>query len=204
MIKNIVFDLGNIVIKTDYNKIIPHFTSDPDEVKFIYDEIINSPELIKYGLVNTGFLTIEEIIDIINDRTNNEHKELVRDFLLNYPKYKEYNSNILEIIEKLKNKGYKVYLLSNLSDYIYDLFKDKLESLFDGLVLSYEIHMIKPYDGIYKYLLNTYSLIPEETLFLDDKEENIKTANKFGIKGRRVLPGNIDDIKEVLKEYRVI
>lgn len=199
--KNIIFDLGNVVINTDYNKIINNFTNNEEEKEFILNDVIKSPY---YELGDTGFIEIEDQIDIINDYTNNKYPELVKDFLLNYIKYKTWNGDILDILKKLKENGYKLYVLSNISDYVYEMFKSKLEEIFDGVVVSYEIHKVKPYQPIYKYLIDKYNLNVEETLFIDDREVNIKTANELGIKGRTVLPDNIDDIKQVLKEYGVL
>lgn len=199
--KNIIFDLGNVVINTDYNKIINNFTNKEEEKEFILNDVIKSPY---YELGDTGFIEIEDQIDLINDYTNNKYPELVKDFLLNYIKYKTWNGDILDILKKLKENGYKLYVLSNISDYVYKNFKEILESLFDGIVVSYEIHKVKPNEAIYKYLLNKYNLNPEDSLFIDDREVNIKTANILGIKGRQVLPDNIDDIKQVLKEYGVL
>ena len=64
--------------------------------------------------------------------------------------------------------------------------------------------MIKPYNGIYEYIINKYNLKPEESLFIDDTEKNIETANKLGIKGRKVKPADIEDLKSVLEEYEVL
>ena len=203
MIKNIIFDFGNVLIKTDYEEIIKHFTKNQEEKEFIINEVVGSPEMSKYGLINTGFLTIEEVIQLINDRTNNIHKELVENFLLNYIKYKKWNDNILEIVQNLKNNGYKLYVLSNISEYVFKNFRSTLEPLFDGLVLSYEIHKIKPYNAIYKYIIDKYNLNPDETLFIDDTKVNMESANKLGIKGRKVEASNIEDIKLILKEYGV-
>ena len=87
---------------------------------------------------------------------------------------------------------------------MYEKNLSKIEYLFDGLVLSYKVHLLKPYESIYKYLLEQYNLNPEESLFIDDREDNMKTANKLGIKGRKVEPNNAEDVKRVLKEYEII
>lgn len=204
MIKNIIFDFGNVIIKFNFKKIIKNFTNNEEEQQFIFDNVVNSPEWCVYGLIDSGVISYEQAVMTINDRTNNKHEELVKNFLLNYRNYIEYNDDIFNVITDLKNKGYKLYILSNINNYIFDLFRNDLVSLFDGMILSYEEHKIKPYDAIYKCLLNKYDLNPEESLFIDDRIDNIKTANKFGIKGRNVNKDDINDIKLVLKEYGVI
>ena len=63
----------------------------------------------------------------------------------------------------------------------------------------------KPEKECYEILLNKYSLVPEECLFIDDdpSEQNYKTANKIGIKGRRIIPNQSEDVKKLLVEFEV-
>ena len=63
--------------------------------------------------------------------------------------------------------------------------------------------MVKPYRGIYEELLNRCSLIPKETLFIDDNARNIKTALSLKIKGIRVRPDNYDDLVNKLKSNKI-
>ena len=72
------------------------------------------------------------------------------------------------------------------------------------MVLSYKIHEIKPYKPIYEYLLSTYNLNPEECLFLDDRLDNMDTANSLRIKGRKVNKDDYNDIINVLEEYSIL
>ena len=112
---------------------------------------------------------------------------------------------MVELVKELKSKGYNLYVLSNTSKPVVDAFKNhEIFTYFDGFVLSYKIKMVKPYEGIYKYLLDTYNLKPEECLFIDDLEANMATANKLGINGRPVNKDDIEDIKKVLKEYNIL
>ena len=73
----------------------------------------------------------------------------------------------------------------------------------DGYVLSYLEHQIKPYESIYNTLINRYILNPKESLFIDDKYENVKTANRLGIMGKSVKPDNYNSIIELLAEYNI-
>ena len=84
----------------------------------------------------------------------------------------------------LKEKGYKIYLLSNYSK---DLFEkhtkgaDFLNNI-DGMVVSYQIHKIKPDLAIYNYLIEKYSLNTDECIFFDDRQINTQAAESLGIK----------------------
>ena len=204
MIKNIIFDFGNIIVKSNEYKLVSKFTDNEEIKKFLIDEVINSDEWAGKGMIDLGIITLEEAAERINEKTNNIHKDEVTNFLLGFSNKLIINDNILEIIENLRNKGYKTYVLSNTNKVTFDLFRDKLEPFFDGLVLSYEIKMIKPFEKIYEYLLETYNLNPNECIFLDDREENIITANRLEINGRVIKKDDTNDIIKALKEYNLI
>lgn len=200
MIKNIVFDIGNVILNFDYMKVISQYTDSIEEKKFILDNIINSPEWLEYSLIDTGFITKEEAIQIVQDRTNHINDNIVRNFWNNYNNYAFVDKRVLNLIERLKNKGYKVYLLSNMNEYTFNKVKaSNLFNIVDGYVLSYLVHQVKPYISIYKTLINKYNLRVSECLFIDDNEKNIDTANSLGMIGRLVKPDNYEDIEYILK-----
>lgn len=204
MIKNIIFDFGNIIVKFNEYNMVSEFTDKEEIKKFLIDNVINSDEWVGKGMLDLGIISLEEAANRINEKTHNIYKDEVTNFLLGFSDKLVINDNILDIIKKLRNKGYKTYILSNTNKVTFDLFRDKLEPLFDGLVLSYKINKIKPYEKIYEYLLNTYNLNPNECLFLDDREDNIATANRLGISGRTINKDDVNDILKALKEYNII
>lgn len=204
MIKNIIFDIGNVILNFELLSVLSRFTNNKEEQKFIMDNIINSPEWLGHALIDTGYIRKEDAIEIVKDRTNHVNDELISDFWNNYNQYASVNKQVLDLIKKLKDKGYKIYLLSNINPYTYDFVKiSGLFDIVDGYVLSYREHMIKPYESIYKTLISRYSIKPNESLFVDDKEENVKTANKLGILGRNVKPDNYDSVIELLERYNI-
>ena len=205
MIKNIVLDFGNVIGTFRVRKIIEGMTPNKEEQQFLIDEVLNSPEWLRYSYLDSGYLTYEEIINLINDRNNYKYSDLVSELINNYYKGITISPEMVELVKELKSKGYNLYVLSNTSKPVVDAFKNhEIFTYFDGFVLSYKIKMVKPYEGIYKYLLDTYNLKPEECLFIDDLEANMATANKLGINGRPVNKDDIEDIKKVLKEYNIL
>jgi len=105
-----------------------------------------------------------------------------------------------EFCDYIKNKGYGIYVLSNASDRFHKYFPRFLPlDYFNGVVVSSDIHMIKPYEGIYKYILDKYKLNPEECLFIDDRKENIEGAEKFKIKVELFK----NNFKEIIKKYNL-
>ena len=204
MIKNIIFDIGNVILNFNLVKVLSAFTQNEDEQKFIFENIINSPEWLGYALIDTGYITREDAIEIVKDRTNHANDKLVSDFWNTYNDYALVDKNVIDLIKKLKDNNYTIYLLSNINPYTYDFVKTSgLFDIVDGYVLSYLEHQIKPYESIYKTLINRYNLNTNECLFIDDKEVNVKTANRLGIHGKNVKPDNYNSIIEMLKEYNI-
>ena len=205
MIKNIIFDIGNVILQFDIKEVIPNFTKKESEKQFIINNIINSPEWLQYSLIDTGFISREQAIEIVEDRTNHINYELIEKFWYRYNDYSFINDNVIDIIKELKEKDYKIYLLSNINSHTYNHIKDnKLFNLVDGYVFSYIEHQVKPYVGIYNTLLERYKLIPRECLFIDDNIKNIKTANELGIQGKKVIPDNFESVVQTLKEYNIL
>lgn len=200
MIKNVIFDIGNVILTFDYQDVLRRYTDNIDEQNFIMENIIKSPEWLGYGLIDTGFISREDAIKIVQDRTNHTNDDLINSFWNTYNDYGRINTNVIELIRKIKEKGYNFYLLSNINSYTHNYIKSSgLFEIVDGYVLSYIEHQIKPYNSIYNTLINRYGLIPSESLFIDDNSRNIETANKLGIIGKLVSPDNYESVVEALK-----
>ncbi len=200
MIKSMVFDIGNVILNFDVERVLREYTSLEEEREFILKNVINSPEWLGYGLIDTGYLSRESAIEIVCDRTNHLNDRLINDFWNNYDNYAFVDKRVLEMIKKLKNE-YKIYLLSNINQNTYNSVKKSgLFDLVDGYVLSFQEHMIKPYEGVFKRLIEKYNLVPEETLFIDDNLKNIETGKKLGFISKKVKPDNYEDLLEAIKE----
>ena len=205
MIKNVIFDIGNVILKFNVEEVLKKFTDSQEEQKFIMENIIKSPEWLEYALIDTGYISREEAIDIVSDRTNHSNDELIKNFWYNYNNYAFVNTEILDLIKELKNKGYSVYLLSNINSYTTEnVARSGLFELVDGYILSYQVHQVKPYEGIYKTLLEKYNLTANECLFIDDNQKNIVTGNKLGILSKKVEPDNVASVIETIKELNLL
>ena len=203
MIKNIIFDLGNVIINYNQKKIINNFTEKEEEIKYIYDEIFHAPE---WTLMDLGDITNDEAIEIINKRNEFKYEKLTQEFLHEWHKKQPINRDIVEIAKILKNNGYNLFVLSNMANQTYEYFKnDEFFSLCTGIVISAHEHVKKPDEKVYRLLLNRYNLNAEECLFIDDDDsgKNYETANKIGIKGRRIMPNQVKDVKKLLLEFNV-
>ena len=101
MIKNIVFDIGNVILKFDVDDVLNRFTNNDFEKNFILENIINSPEWLKNGLIDTGFVSRDDAISIVQDRTNHMNDYLIESFWKTYSDYVEVDKRILQIIKKI-------------------------------------------------------------------------------------------------------
>lgn len=160
MIKNIIFDLGNVIINYNQKKIINNFTEKEEEIKYIYDEIFHAPE---WTLMDLGDITNDEAIEIINKRNEFKYEKLTQEFLHEWYKKQPINRDIVEIAKILKNNGYNLFVLSNMANQTYEYFKnDEFFSLCTGIVISAHEHVKKPDKKVYRLLLDRYNLNAEE------------------------------------------
>jgi putative hydrolase of the HAD superfamily len=107
---------------------------------------------------------------------------------------------------------YRTFILSNTNKIHYDfytkLINEKhgipgLESLVEKAYFSHEINLKKPYKDIYEYVLSDSNLIPEETIFIDDNQDNIEAAKKLGIETIWLTENNLEYLKIWANEYKV-
>lgn len=92
-IKNIVFDIGNVILHFDLDEVLPHFASNDEEKKFLLQEVIHSPEWLSYALIDTGFLSREHAISIVEARTNHKNDSLIEKFWYHYNEYSFIDDN---------------------------------------------------------------------------------------------------------------
>ena len=105
MIKNIIFDLGNVIINYNQEKIIKSFTLNKDEHDYIIEQIFKSPE---WHMMDLGTITNQEAANIINQRNSFKYEDLTNEFLNNWYKVQIFNKDVVELTKKLYEKGYKL------------------------------------------------------------------------------------------------
>lgn len=204
MIKNIIFDLGNIIINYNQEIIINSFTKNKTQHDYIIEQIFKSPE---WQMMDLGIITNQEAAKSINERNDFKYKELTDNFLDNWYKVQIINKDVVELAKKLYRKGYKLYVLSNMANLTFEYFKnDEFFKLCDGIIISAHEHIKKPDKKVFEILVNRYNLKPKECIFIDDDDtgKSYNTANEMGILGRVVLPNNVDDIEKMLLDYGIV
>ena len=133
--------------------------------------------------------------------------EEIRDFMMKWFTKRSINEEVVKLGKKLKSNGYNIYILSNMASCTYEYIKDQDDffSIVDGTVVSAYEKVKKPDKKIFKILLERYNLNATECLLIDDDDTNktLEVANSFGIKGRKVLPNDVKDIKKLLEENEI-
>ena len=175
-IKNIVFDLGGVVFARDPRKFEPEF------IKFF--SYILLPKMPKFWEdYDRGIVNYDEVIASLAEY-NSCDKELAEQNLRRSILTQEPIKDTERLISDLKQANYKLYVLSNMSlEFIEFLRKQDVYKNFDGEVVSCEEHVVKPEAEIYHKLIQRYELIPAETLFIDDRKENVDAAIEAGWNG---------------------
>jgi putative hydrolase of the HAD superfamily len=178
MIKTIIFDIGEVVVKSDFKAIYSNFGKriglGPDFVVEYHNE--------KFHELLTGIINLEQFWKDMVDAGANPKLDFEKIWLEEGMKNREVNNELLSIIKELRKK-YSVGVLTNLtpSRLILDE-KIGLYSHFDYTVLSCKEGIRKPNPEFYKLALKVVSVKPEEAVFVDDKESCIKSAEEVGMK----------------------
>ena len=197
MIRNVIFDLGNVLISfrpAEYLDTKEY----PEEIKAtILNDIFHAGE---WSQLDNGDITVAEAISSIAERSSLTKEEIAHIFNLRTDLMVPLNQNV-DLLPELKKNGYRLYFLSNFPVDIFHEIKSGYYffNYFDGGVISAEVRFSKPDSRIYEILLEKYSLIPEECLFIDDLEINVKSARLIGMKG--LVTHGSHEISEEVKNF---
>lgn len=199
MLKNVVFDFGNVIVKFNPDEILYHYNLTPKEHDILLKTIFASKEWLE---IDAGTLTEKQATDIFISKVPSDLQDKVRQIMKTWPENTEFIRPILHLIKELKEKGYKVFGLSNTGMYFANFIKNsELGTYFDGYVLSAQEKLVKPDAAIYQKLFSQYNLKPDECLFIDDLPKNIEGAEKVGMHG---FVFNGKNIKELRKKIETL
>lgn len=200
MIKNIIFDMGGVLI--DYN---PEKTLnevfDSETAAVLLKEIFRNPI---WADKDRGIITPQEIMEQKRGAIPPQVFDKVSEMVDNFYPYMPPFEKMYELVKRLKENGYGIYLLSNASSDFHIHRKGiPALSLFDGCLISADYKLLKPEKEIYLALFERFSLKPEECFFIDDVQANIDGARNAGMSGHCYCRSDIEILKEALKEAGV-
>lgn len=180
--KFFVFDLGGVLSVPMVSKKLYEQIKWKVSYEEFLDKFNNSEESIK---VHKGEISTKEFFEYL--KRYMDDNITLEEFKNIYVNNNKFFNDTIEIIKKLKNLGYKVYLLSNLKEIDYEKFIKHFDiSIFNELFLSFKLGMLKPNDDIYQHVINKLNTKPENIYFFDDNKENVEGAIKNGINAYQV------------------
>ena len=199
--KNLVFDMGNVLIAWNSEKILQAITDDRKLQNLLRKEVFETGLWVQ---TDEGVKTREEMIEIVTTKIGEEYRNELTQLSRYWYKYVDVYTKVQDRIIELSKNGYNIYILSNTAYTFYDLVKEgylPAASIAKGIVLSCEEKVLKPNEKIYNILLERYNLDPHDTMFFDDLSENIWGAARCGINGfvvenERELLTYLDKLRE--------
>lgn len=200
MINTVIFDIGMVLVYFRWRELFADLGFEGEKFDKIAEATVHNPWWNEF---DKGVMSVEEVVDKYAQKAPEYREEIAKIY--------DYSDRFIEVfdyteswIQDLKERGYKVYVLSNWSEPAYEANKDNHMSFLkemDGGILSFREGIIKPDRTIYQLLCDRYQINPKDAVFLDDNIANIAAAKEFGLNA--ILFKNYEQAKEELENYLV-
>ena len=202
VIKNIILDIGDVLLEYRWHDMLTDYGLTDEDAEKV-GTLMFSDNL--WHELDLAVMTYDEIVRQYTDNYP-EYADTIQWFLSHGEFMHVKREDVWEKVHKLKEKGYKIYILSNYSECLFTKHTSDAPfiELADGVVVSYQIHLTKPDERIYRYLLDKYNLKAEECLFFDDRQENTEGAIKLGINAITVTSKELllEELDKILESER--
>ena len=196
MIKNIVFDFGQVLVHYEPAYIVSQHVTDPSDASLLAEVIFDR---LYWDRLDEGTITDEETLAACRTRLPERLWESASRIYYNWIYHIPEMEGMGELIDVLKHEyGVHVYVLSNISKY----FASHAEEISilrkaEGCIFSSLCGYIKPSPEIFRHLCDSFSLSPNETVFIDDNEKNVKGARAFGLAAYQ-FDGDVSRLRDYL------
>ncbi len=196
-INTVIFDFGQVMVHFEPRYMTEMYIKDTSDAALAQQVIFDR---LYWDRLDSGDITDEEVVAACRERLPErlwaDMERVYYNWIYNIPEI----DGMRDIVRELKQRGIKVYLLSNICKY-FAAHAHEIDALsdFDGCVFSAEIGMVKPHAEIFEYICNKYGIIPDKAVFVDDNEANIRGARAYGI-GGYLFDGDAEKLREFLWE----
>ena len=182
MIRNIVFDYGNVMIRFEPSYMVGKYVSDADDAELLERVIFDR---LYWDRLDDGSISDAEVVEAVKvripERLWSVAEEIYYNWVYNLPEIDGMSDLVRHVKDELSAR---VFLLSNISTYFADHASEREElEPFERCIFSAVVGHTKPHADMFEYLCRECKIKPEETLFVDDSAKNIAGAEAFGIKG---------------------
>lgn len=200
MIRNIVFDMGQVLLRFDPAYFIERAGAAEEDKKLLLREVYKS---LEWARMDRGSMTEAEAAESMCRRLPERLHETVHALVDKWDRPILPIEGMEELIGELKAKGYGVYLLSNASYRQHEYWpRVPASRFFDGTLVSADVKLVKPQPEIYRLLCETFSLKPDECVFIDDAINNAEGAFLCGMHPI-VFHDDVDELRARLREEGV-
>ncbi len=177
-INTVIFDIGNVLAPFGWEETFADLFDEETAARVAKATVLNRTLWDEF---DRGALSDEEIIDSFK-KSDPDIADLIEDAVWEIYKRKTPYEYAERWIKRLKEQGYKIYLLSNYGRTAFNMSKPQFTFLkyVDGGVISYQVEITKPDDRIYMILCQKYGISPNEAVFIDDNKANIEAADNLG------------------------
>jgi len=177
--RNVIFDLGGVVLDWNPDRILEQFYDEPEARLEMKSALFQHPD---WQQMDRGVLLEADVINRLEQRAGRAVPELPR-LLETVRRSLQPKPDTVALLERLAQRGVPLYCLSNMPATTFAYLKDRYGfwTAFRGIVISGEIQMLKPDRDIYEHLLGRYGLEPTNTVFIDDHPPNIAAAKALGL-----------------------
>ena len=199
MVRTLIFDIGNVLADFNWRAYLAGWKLPEEERCIVERELFLSP---LWKEIDRGKLSDEEILTRVCSKAP-RLEETIRKIYGGAAVAVSQNDYAPGLLKRLKEQGFRIYILSNYGKTFYEEQLSHFEFLryTDGQVVSYQEGHIKPEPEIYEKLLSRYGICPEEALFFDDLPENCRAAEAFGI--HTIQVDGYESILRGLREYGI-
>lgn len=200
MIRNLIFDMGQVLMRWDPDFIASHYVDDPAEAKEFVQQLIIQPD---WYLVDAGQIAEADYYAQLEKRAPEKWRDRLLTCYREFEKYMPPIAEMHELANQAKAAGYGVYVLSNaLPRFARVLEECPTLQCVDGKVISAIEKLAKPDPRIYRLALERFGAKGDECVFIDDLAENVAAAEQVGIHGAQ-FDGNVDALRTKLRELGV-
>lgn len=200
MIRNIVFDMGQVLNRFDPEMFLDRAGIFGEDRDLLRREVFQS---LEWSRLDRGSLTDDEAIALMCARLPQRLHAQAAQFVTAWDRPIVPMEGMAALVRELKAKGYGIYLLSNASRRQHSYWpRIPGSECFDGTLISADVGLVKPQPEIYRRLCETFSLIPGECVFIDDATSNAEGAFFSGLRAI-VFHGDVEELRAKLRELDV-
>ena len=181
MIKNVIFDFGQVLVRFDPAYMVGRYVSDADDAALLQEVVFDR---LYWDRLDAGTITDEETLAACRERLPERLWEAAAriywNWIYNIPEIE----GMRELLVALRHRGVRLILLSNISHYFASHAHEiAVLSLFERCFFSATCGLCKPHSQIFAHVCEICGILPKETLFVDDNKRNIEGAAACGIRG---------------------